>query len=229
MNAQAAKMLTKGLFIRKKKGKVQNDGSKRVKVGVSSSRVPTSTVAPSEVIVETEIAPTIEVDTASMSSMPSMPSGPSNGDRVSELSIKKRIGRKKKVVMKTSFKARLGGPDGDDNKQEEDPFDNPEIIQNLADRFAMPEVVDQMADLNPRQLIWSSLGTILKLDHQMLTHIKRMRRQKVQHRRPRRTFEPRFIIFKRGSTRTSTLPRRRQRTSEVFKACSVKRSSPQSN
>ncbi|KAG1366991.1 hypothetical protein COCNU_13G007810 [Cocos nucifera] len=104
MDAQAIKMLTKGLFIRKRKGKVQDDGSKRAKVGVSSSKVPASTAITSEVIVGIEIAPTTEVDTASMGSVPSMPSGPSSGDRVLELPIKKGTGegRKKKAIVKMS-------------------------------------------------------------------------------------------------------------------------------
>ncbi|KAG1370068.1 hypothetical protein COCNU_15G004340 [Cocos nucifera] len=104
MDAQAAKMLTKGLFTRKRKGKVQNDGSKRAKVGVPSSGVLASTIVASEVIIDVEIAPTVEVDTASMGLMPSMPSGPSSGDWVSKLPVKKetREGRKKKAIVKTS-------------------------------------------------------------------------------------------------------------------------------
>ncbi|EHA8587978.1 hypothetical protein COCNU_scaffold003759G000010 [Cocos nucifera] len=104
MDAQATKMLTKGLFTRKRKEKAQDDGSKRVKVGVSSFRVPTSTTATSEVIIGTKIAPNVEIDTTSIGLVPSMPSGPSSGDQVLELSIKKRIeeGRKKKAIVKTS-------------------------------------------------------------------------------------------------------------------------------
>ncbi|KAG1328010.1 hypothetical protein COCNU_01G019440 [Cocos nucifera] len=44
----------------------------------------------------------------------------------------------------------------------------------------MLEVVDQMADLDSRQLIWGSLRTILKSDHQMPAHIKRVRRQEAE-------------------------------------------------
>ncbi|EHA8586779.1 hypothetical protein COCNU_scaffold000927G000010 [Cocos nucifera] len=65
MDAQATKMLTKGLFIRKRKGKVQEDSSKSAKISVSISKVLASTATTSEVNVGTEIAPTIEVDTAS--------------------------------------------------------------------------------------------------------------------------------------------------------------------
>ncbi|EHA8589127.1 hypothetical protein COCNU_scaffold008130G000010 [Cocos nucifera] len=118
MDAQATKMLTKGFFSRKRKGKVQNDGSKRMKIDVSSSRVLISTVVAFEVIIGAEIAPTTEVDTTSVGLMPSVPSGPSNGDQVLEFPIKKGIGegRKKKAVAKTSCKARLGRLDGNDNE-----------------------------------------------------------------------------------------------------------------
>ncbi|EHA8589835.1 hypothetical protein COCNU_scaffold012715G000020 [Cocos nucifera] len=127
MDAQATKMLTKGLFTWKRKGKAQ---AKRMKVSVFCSGVPTPTTVVSEVIVGAEIAPTTKVDTASMGPMPSMPSGASNGDRVLELPIRKGIGegRKKKAVAKMSCKARLGGLDGNDNERGEDPFDNPKII-----------------------------------------------------------------------------------------------------
>ena len=130
MDTQVAKMLTKELFIRKRKGKAQNDGSNRVKVDVSSSRVSTSTTATSEVIIDAEIVPTVEVDTTSMGLVPSMPLSPSSWDRILELPIKKGIGegRKKKAIAKTSCKARLGGSDGDDNERGEDPFDNSEIV-----------------------------------------------------------------------------------------------------
>ncbi|KAG1327745.1 hypothetical protein COCNU_01G016790 [Cocos nucifera] len=118
MDAQATKMLTKGLFTRKRKEKVQEDDSKRMKVGVSSFRVPTSIVAMSEVIIDAEIAPTTKVDIASAGPVPSMPSGLSSEDRVSKLPVKKgtREGRKKKAIVKTSYKACLGRPDGNDNK-----------------------------------------------------------------------------------------------------------------
>ncbi|EHA8587122.1 hypothetical protein COCNU_scaffold001459G000040 [Cocos nucifera] len=79
-----------------------------------------------------------------------------------------------------SRKARLGGPNGDGDEQGEDPFDNLEIIWDLTDRFTMPEVVDQMVDLDPQQLIWGSLRTILKSDHQMLIYIKSVHHQEVK-------------------------------------------------
>ncbi|EHA8586494.1 hypothetical protein COCNU_scaffold000446G000020 [Cocos nucifera] len=84
MDAQVAKMLTEWLFTRKRKGKVQEDSSKRVKVGVSCSEVSTPTVAAFEVIVGIKIFPAMKVDTASSGPMPFMSSGPSNGDWISK-------------------------------------------------------------------------------------------------------------------------------------------------
>ncbi|KAG1363581.1 hypothetical protein COCNU_11G004080 [Cocos nucifera] len=118
MDAQAAEMLTKGLYTKKRKGKAQNDDSKRVKVDVSSSEVPSSIVVASEVIANIETALIDEVDIAGAGLVPSMPSDPSSGDRVLELPIKKGIEeeRKKKAIAKTSYKAHLDGSDGDDNE-----------------------------------------------------------------------------------------------------------------
>ncbi|EHA8586191.1 hypothetical protein COCNU_scaffold000033G000010 [Cocos nucifera] len=122
MDTQATKMLTKGLFTRKRKGKAQEDGLKRAKIGVSSSKVSIPTTAASEVIIGAKIAPTIEVDTANMGPVPSMPSDPSSGNRVSKLPIKKGIGegRKIKVVAKMSCKACLGGSDKAFDKEPEE-------------------------------------------------------------------------------------------------------------
>ncbi|KAG1348007.1 hypothetical protein COCNU_06G018360 [Cocos nucifera] len=182
MDAQATEMLTKELYTKKRKEKVQNDSSKRVKVDISSSEVLASIAATSEIIVGTETILTTKIGIAGVGPVPSMPSGPSDEDQVLELLIKKGTGegRKKKAIAKTSCKACLGGLDGDDNERGEDSFDNPEVIQDLIDRFAKPEVVDQMADLDPWQLVWGSLGTILKSNHQMLAHIKRACRQEAE-------------------------------------------------
>ncbi|EHA8587730.1 hypothetical protein COCNU_scaffold003089G000010 [Cocos nucifera] len=62
MDTQAIEILTKGLYTKKRKGKVPNDGSKRAKVSVSSSEVFASTIAASEVIVGIETALTAKSD-----------------------------------------------------------------------------------------------------------------------------------------------------------------------
>ncbi|KAG1370929.1 hypothetical protein COCNU_16G000230 [Cocos nucifera] len=154
-----------------------------MKVGDSSSAVPTSTTIAPEVIASIEVALAIEVSTAGVGSEPPMPSGPSNRDRALEAPAEGEVGKgrkEKKAITKMSRKACLSEADGDSDNRGKDPFDNLEIIRDLTRRFTMLEVVDYMADLDPLQLAWSSLGTILKSSHQMLVYIKRARRQEVQ-------------------------------------------------
>ncbi|KAG1371688.1 hypothetical protein COCNU_16G007820 [Cocos nucifera] len=223
MDTKAVEMLTKEYYTKKRKGKASSDRSKRTKDSDSSSTVPTSTAVVPEVIASAEVALATEVDSAGEGSMPSMPLGPSSGDRASEPPTEEEVGegrKKKKAIAKTSHKTRLSGMDGDSDEQGEDPFDNPEIIQDLTDRVAMPKVVDHMADLDPLQLAWSFLGTVLKSDHQMLVYIRRRK-----HKRSKRAFEPRSAIFKRGLPSSNILQRRRRRTSRVSRGCFEKRSS----
>ncbi|EHA8586442.1 hypothetical protein COCNU_scaffold000388G000030 [Cocos nucifera] len=96
MDEQATEMLTKGLYTKKRKGKAQNDGSKRAKIGVSSSGVPASTATASKVIAGIETSLIAEVGPAGMGPVPSMPLGPFDGDQVLELPIKKGIGEERK-------------------------------------------------------------------------------------------------------------------------------------
>ncbi|EHA8588103.1 hypothetical protein COCNU_scaffold004112G000080 [Cocos nucifera] len=217
MDTQAIEMLTNGLYTKKRKGKAPSDSSKRAKVDASSSAVPTSTVTTFEVIASTKAALTIKVGTTGMSSVPPMPSGPSSGDQTLELPIKGEIGEgreKKKAIAKASRKAHLSRPDGDSDERGEDPFDNLEIVRDLTNRFAMPEVVDQMADLDLWWLIWGSLGTILKITRCLPILRGRIVRRR-RHRRPRRTFEPRSIIFKRGLPRLKAALALEERKKEV--------------
>ncbi|EHA8587816.1 hypothetical protein COCNU_scaffold003310G000010 [Cocos nucifera] len=119
MDTKAIEMLTKGLFIKKRKKKASSDSLKRMKVGICSSTIPTSTTITPEVIASVEVALTAEVGTTSVGSMPPMSSGPSKGDRALEPPTKGEIGKerkKKKTIAKTSRKARLSGSDGDSDE-----------------------------------------------------------------------------------------------------------------
>ena len=124
-----------------------------MKVGASSSMAPTIAAAAFEVVVSAEVLPTIEVGTIDVDSMPSAPPGPFSRDQALKLPAEgeTREGKKKKkVVLKTPRKAHFSEPNDDSDERGEDPFDDPEIVQALTDKFAMSEVVDQMADLDPR-------------------------------------------------------------------------------
>ncbi|EHA8587465.1 hypothetical protein COCNU_scaffold002268G000020 [Cocos nucifera] len=131
MDTKATEMLPKGLYTKKRKGKVSSNNIKRMKVGDSSSTVPTSIVVAPEVIASIEVAIAIEVGTIGVSSMPPMPSGPSSGDWALKPPAKGEVGegrKKKRAIAKTSRKACLSKADGDSDECKEDPFDNPEFI-----------------------------------------------------------------------------------------------------
>ena len=62
--------------------------------------------------------------------------------------------KKKAAIVKVVHKAHPGrsnNSDGDDLGA--DPFDNPKIVQNLIDKFAMPKEVDHLAYLDQMQFI----------------------------------------------------------------------------
>ncbi|EHA8587941.1 hypothetical protein COCNU_scaffold003634G000010 [Cocos nucifera] len=57
--------------------------------------------------------------------------------------------KKRATIAKVVRKARLGGlSDSDGDDLGVDPFDNLEIIQDLIDKFAMPEEEDHLVDLD---------------------------------------------------------------------------------
>ncbi|EHA8589834.1 hypothetical protein COCNU_scaffold012715G000010 [Cocos nucifera] len=161
----ATAMLAKEHYVHKRKGKVPGDSLKRAKVSASSSMAIAVTITTFKVAVSVEVLPTTKVGTVDVDSIPSTPLGPSSGDQALKLPAEgeTREGKKKKkVVLKTPRKAHFSDPNDDSDERGEDPFDNSEIVQALTDKFAMLEVVDHIADLEPWQLVWGSLGTHLK-------------------------------------------------------------------
>ncbi|EHA8588083.1 putative ensconsin-like [Cocos nucifera] len=115
--------------------------------------------------------------------MSAAPSSPCSGDQASELPIEGEIEKgkkKKKAIAKILCKAHPGKPSDDRGELGEDPFNDPGIVRDLTNKFTMLEVVYRMADLDPQQLIWGSLWTILKSSHKMLALIKRARCQEVE-------------------------------------------------
>ncbi|KAG1338754.1 putative ensconsin-like [Cocos nucifera] len=115
--------------------------------------------------------------------MPPTPLGPFSQDQASELPVEGEMEegkKKKKAITKILRKAYPSKSSDNHDELGEDPFDNLGTIQNLIDKFSISEVVDRMANLDPRQLICGSLGTILKSGHQMLTLIKRAHRQEAE-------------------------------------------------
>ncbi|EHA8586347.1 hypothetical protein COCNU_scaffold000192G000050 [Cocos nucifera] len=157
MNTDAVERLTKGLYIQKKrKGKAPSESSKWVKVGGSNPMAPISIDVAPEVRPRAEVALTASIDIIEGGSLPLEPVGLSVGDHTSDPSIdkEKKKGKKRSAIMKVAHKAHPGEPSKSDNNDlGADPFGNPNIIRDLTDKFAMPEVVDHMADIDRMQFV----------------------------------------------------------------------------
>ncbi|EHA8588961.1 hypothetical protein COCNU_scaffold007421G000020 [Cocos nucifera] len=177
-------MLTKSLYAHKRKEKALDESPKRTKVGASSSAALVIPATSIEVVPDAEAPPITEVGAIGMNSMPPASSSLHAGELVSKppTERKKRDDKKKKksTIIKIVRKACLGEPSDGSDDLGEDSFKNSKTIQDLTNKFAMPEVVDCMADLDQTQFIWSSLRTFLKSNHQIFIHIKRMHRQEAE-------------------------------------------------
>ncbi|KAG1365046.1 hypothetical protein COCNU_12G000460 [Cocos nucifera] len=167
MDTYAIEKLTKGLYTQKKrKEKASDESSKWVKVSIFDSVAPTIVgiapeVHPGDEVISIAHADVVEEEPLPLESV-NLPSG-----IVCPIPLPaKRRGRKgKAAVAMKAFKERLDEPGRSNNEdQDADPFSNPNIIRDLTDRFTLPEEVDRLADLDQRQFIWKSLGTVLRAE-----------------------------------------------------------------
>ncbi|EHA8587630.1 hypothetical protein COCNU_scaffold002859G000020 [Cocos nucifera] len=170
-------MLTKGLHARKRKEKAQSEGLKKVRVNVSSSMALTSAIAAPKVGEGAEVVPTIKVGAIDGALVPPTSSSPPIEDQVLELPVggqkrEKKKEKKKSATVKVWCKAHPNEFNDDDEDLGENLFYNWHIIRDLVNKFALPEVVDRIADLDYEQRSWDSLGTFLESGHQLLAHIK---------------------------------------------------------
>ncbi|EHA8588682.1 hypothetical protein COCNU_scaffold006273G000030 [Cocos nucifera] len=92
MDTKAAKMLTKELYIQKRKEKMLGGSSKRVKVSAPNFAAPTTTTAALEIAASTEVALTTEVGTIGVDFMPPTPSRPSSEDQTPKLPAEGEMG-----------------------------------------------------------------------------------------------------------------------------------------
>ncbi|EHA8587250.1 hypothetical protein COCNU_scaffold001699G000010 [Cocos nucifera] len=142
MDAQVVEMLTKGIQSRKRKEKAPDESSKRVKVGAPSLATPATTVFASKIAEGVEVIPTIEVGTTEGGSTPPTMSSPLVENQASHPPIEKDKGGEKKVIVKVLRKAYPSGSNDDSDNPREDPISDLDLIQDLTDKFVMPEVVD---------------------------------------------------------------------------------------
>ncbi|EHA8589352.1 hypothetical protein COCNU_scaffold009366G000020 [Cocos nucifera] len=161
MNTNAVERLTKGLYAQKKRKEVAPGGSsKGAKVGGPSFEASDVPMAAPEVIQNIEILSITEGSVGGAGSQPPVSlSLPTEGPMSKPPTERKRGDgddkKKKKVaIMKVDRKARPGGSSnsGSDDLRT-DPFNNLNIIQDLTDKFALPGVVDQLANLDRMQFV----------------------------------------------------------------------------
>ncbi|EHA8587141.1 hypothetical protein COCNU_scaffold001466G000050 [Cocos nucifera] len=136
-----------------------------MKVGTSNPVASIAADVTPEVRPRAEVALATSIDVAEGGSLPLEPICLPTWDHASDPSAykEKKKGKGRLTVGKVARKARPGEPSnsGSDDLGV-DPFDNPDIIRDLTDKFAMPEVVDHMADLDQMQFVWDFLRTFLK-------------------------------------------------------------------
>ncbi|EHA8586611.1 hypothetical protein COCNU_scaffold000575G000020 [Cocos nucifera] len=160
------KRLTKCLYAQKKrKGAAPGGSSKRMKVGSLSSKVLDVLATAPKVVLGTKVPSIIEGSVEGAGSQPLASSILPAGGSMSEPPTKRERGdgddkkKKKAVVMKMAHKARSGrSSNSDSDDLGVVPFDNPNIIQDLSDKFALPK----------------------ESGHHILAHLKRINRQEVE-------------------------------------------------
>ncbi|EHA8586386.1 putative ensconsin-like [Cocos nucifera] len=135
-------MLAKGLQAHKRKGKAPGEGSKRARVDIPSSVTPTNATTALKVADGIKVVPTVEVDATGGAVVPPTSSSPPTKVQVSELPIE---GEKREKREKEDI---------------------------IIDKYALPEVVDKIADFDYEQRTWDSFKAFLELDHQLLVHIE---------------------------------------------------------
>ncbi|KAG1368327.1 hypothetical protein COCNU_14G007950 [Cocos nucifera] len=147
--------LAKGLYARKRKGAAPSESSKRTKVGDLSFEVSNIPMIAFKVILDVEILSITGGNIEGENPQPPAPSSlPAGGPMPEPLTERAgRVGddkkKKRAAVTKVVRKACLGGlSDSGGNDLGAHPFDNPKIIWDLIDKFAMSEEVDRLVDLD---------------------------------------------------------------------------------
>ncbi|EHA8586346.1 hypothetical protein COCNU_scaffold000192G000040 [Cocos nucifera] len=100
-----------------------------------------------------KVVPTTEVGVADGAIVPSTSSSPLAKIQVLELLMggeqkEKRKEKKKSVTIKVQCKAHPSKSDDGDEDLEENFFCNQDIIRDLVDKFALPEVVDKITNFD---------------------------------------------------------------------------------
>ncbi|KAG1328217.1 hypothetical protein COCNU_01G021510 [Cocos nucifera] len=152
MDFDAAGRLTKGLYAKKRKKAAPGESSKRAKVGSPSFEVPNIPTTGPEATLSVEVLSITEGNVDGEDPLPPAPLDlPAGGSMSNPLNERFGDDKKKKraIVVKVAQKARPSGlSDNSSDDLGADPFDNPKIIRNLIDKFALSGEVDYLANLD---------------------------------------------------------------------------------
>ena len=159
MDAEAARMLAKGLKAHKRKGTVAFGSAKKARVEETSLTAPV------------QVAPTVDIPSdaeppAPRASSRSPPTrAPVSRVRSMEAPVVERGRRRKSVACRVSSRwAAIEESHSSDEEPGENPFNDRDLIKRLIDGCILPEVVERIDCTDPEQWVWDSLGSFLEVN-----------------------------------------------------------------
>ena len=148
MDADATRILSKGLKVHKRKDVATSGSAKNARVEETSSIVLAYVAIVSDAPSDDEPV----VPRASSRSPPVKVSAPESHPEEASGAERKR--RKKTVVHKiSSSKAAIERSNGSEEDPEENPFNNRDLIKRLIDKCILPEIVHRIIHADPKQRV----------------------------------------------------------------------------
>ncbi|EHA8586582.1 hypothetical protein COCNU_scaffold000542G000020 [Cocos nucifera] len=138
-----------------------------MKITALSFMAPFGSAATFEAVESTKVShpikvlPIVRIDVAGGLVPPTSMSSLAKGCPIKREEGEEKKKKKKSTIMKVQCKARPSRSNDNDNL-EGSPFNTPNTIPELVDRFALSKVIDQMVYLDDAQLTWDSLGTFFQ-------------------------------------------------------------------
>ncbi|XP_073108527.1 uncharacterized protein [Elaeis guineensis] len=184
MDAEAARMLARGLKVHKRKGAPASGSAKKARTEKTSS------ATPAQAALTVDVPSDVEPPVLRASSRSSLTEVPASEARFEEVPGVERGRRKKTVARRVSGRrAALEESHGSEEEPVENSFNDRDLIKRLVDGCVLPEVVQRIVRADPKQRVWDSLGSFLEIGHQLLANIEatnRARRDAIQAEEGRR-------------------------------------------
>ena len=158
MDAEAARMLARGLKAHKRKDTAASRSAKRARTEETSLAAPV------------QAAPAIDVPsdaepTAPRASSRSPPTGaPVSEVRSTEAPVAERERRRKSVARRVSGRRAAIDESLSSEEEPENPFNDRDLIKRLIDGCILPEVVERIDHADPEQRVWDFLGSFLEVN-----------------------------------------------------------------